>query len=121
MVSRYSLPIDPLACRRHRAYDPRMTAAQPTLQIDNERVRVTEWRFAPGAQTGWHVHEMDYIVVPLYDGALRIDTGSSITDVDLLHGASYARPAGVAHNVINNNSFEFAFVEVELKDGSATA
>ena len=60
-----------------------MTAAQPTIQIDNERVRVTEWRFAPGAETGWHVHEMDYVVVPLYDGALRIDTGDGTTDVDL--------------------------------------
>ena len=30
--------------------------AQPTLQIDNERVRVTQWRFAPGASTGWHRH-----------------------------------------------------------------
>ena len=31
------------------------------------------------------------------------------------------RSAGVEHNVINHNSFEFAFVEVELKDGPATA
>ena len=51
-----------------------MTAAQPTLQIDNDRVRVTEWRFAPGTETGWHTHEMDYVVVPLYDGTLRIET-----------------------------------------------
>lgn len=30
-----------------------MTArATPTVFIDNERVRVTEWRFAPGAATG---------------------------------------------------------------------
>src|SRR5690606_37891625 len=31
--------------------------AIPTVQEDNERVRVTEWRFAPGAHTGWHIHE----------------------------------------------------------------
>lgn len=30
-------------------------------------------------------------------------------------GGSYARPAGVAHNVINVNPFEFRFVEIELK------
>ena len=33
----------------------RLTQAVPTVQIDNERVRVTEWRFAPGAETGEHV------------------------------------------------------------------
>jgi hypothetical protein len=40
--------------------------------IDNERVRVTEWRFAPGAATGWHRHEMDYVVVPMLDGELEL-------------------------------------------------
>ena len=93
-----------------------MTAAQSTIQIDNERVRVTEWRFAPGAETGWHVHEMDYVVVPLYDGTLRIETAIGVTEVELRHGVSYARSAGVEHNVFNHNSFEFAFVEVELKE-----
>ncbi len=97
-----------------------MTAAQPTPQIDNDRVRVTEWRFAPGAETGWHVHEMDYVVVPLYDGTLRIEAASGITDVELRRGVSYSRPSGVEHNVINHNSFEFAFVEVELKGDSLT-
>lgn len=92
-----------------------MTAAQPTVQIDNDRVRVTEWRFAPGTETGWHVHEMDYIVVPLYDGTLHIESESGATDVELHHGVSYARQAGVAHNVISNNQSEFAFVEIELK------
>jgi quercetin dioxygenase-like cupin family protein len=31
--------------------------AQPTVLIENERVRVTRWHFAPGASTGWHRHE----------------------------------------------------------------
>ena len=28
----------------------------PTIQIDNAKSRVTEWRFAPNAETGWHRH-----------------------------------------------------------------
>ena len=48
------------------------TAARPTVFIDNARARVTEWRFAPGAATGWHRHEMDYVVVPLMDGRLLL-------------------------------------------------
>jgi mannose-6-phosphate isomerase-like protein (cupin superfamily) len=34
--------------------------------------------------------------------------------VQLKAGASYARPAGVSHNVINPNEHEFRFVEIEL-------
>ena len=48
----------------------KLPQAVPTVQVDNERVRVTEWRFAPGAETGEHVHQMDYVVVPLGDGRL---------------------------------------------------
>ncbi len=42
--------------------------AEPVTHIDDDRFRVTEWRFAPGAETGWHVHGHDYVVVPLTDG-----------------------------------------------------
>jgi quercetin dioxygenase-like cupin family protein len=90
--------------------------AVSTLQIDNERVKVTEWRFAPGAATGWHRHAMDYVVVPLLDGKLRIvEPGGGERIVELKRGASYARPAGVEHDVINANAFDYAFVEIELK------
>jgi mannose-6-phosphate isomerase-like protein (cupin superfamily) len=33
----------------------------------------------------------------------------------LTQGVSYTRKAGVHHNVINANSFEYAFIEIELK------
>lgn len=90
-------------------------AAKPTLQIDNDRVRVTEWRFAPGAATGWHRHEMDYVVVPMLDGKLRLVEPEGTREVDLKAGVSYTRKAGVEHDVINANAFEYAFIEVELK------
>ena len=38
--------------------------AKPTVQIDDDKVKVTRWDFLPGAETGWHRHEMDYVVVP---------------------------------------------------------
>ena len=31
-------------------------AARPTVHIDDDVVRVTEWRFAPGATTGHHIN-----------------------------------------------------------------
>jgi quercetin dioxygenase-like cupin family protein len=93
-----------------------MTEAVPTVQVDNDQFRVTEWRFAPGAETGWHRHEMDYVVVPMTTGQLKIELpDDEIMISDLTAGISYAREIGVEHNVINANNFEFVFVEVEAK------
>ena len=91
-------------------------AAKPTVFIDNDKVRVTEWRFAPGAATGWHRHEMDYVVVPMLDGKLKIVTEGGVENIaELKQGVPYFRETGVEHDVINANDFEFAFVEVETK------
>jgi len=89
--------------------------ATSSLQVETDRVLVTEWRFAPGADTGHHVHAYDYVVVPITSGTLRLEEPDGVREVQLQAGVSYARPAGVTHNVINVNSYEFRFVEIELK------
>jgi quercetin dioxygenase-like cupin family protein len=89
--------------------------AVPIRQLETERVLVTEWRFAPGARTGWHRHAYDYVVVPLTTGRLLLDTPSGAVIADLVAGQSYARGVGVEHDVVNDNAFEFAFIEIELK------
>lgn len=88
-----------------------MLKATSILHVENERVTVTEWRFGPGAEAGHHVHQADYVVIPLSDGVLRIGGD----EVHLRAGAAYARPLGVAHNVVNAGASEFRLVEVELK------
>jgi beta-alanine degradation protein BauB len=91
------------------------TPAWSTVQVDNERVKVTEWRFAPGAETGWHRHAYDYVVVPMTTGKLKLFDGKQNSFAELASGRSYYRPVGVEHNVINANDYEFTFVEVEFK------
>ncbi len=90
--------------------------ATATVQLDNERARVTRWDFSPGEETGEHVHEYDYCVVPLSDGELTIvaPDGSKITAA-LASGVSYFRNRGVHHNVINSGSGNHSFVEIEFK------
>jgi len=94
-----------------------MTAeAKSTVFIDDERMRVTEWRFAPGAATGWHRHEYDYVVVPMTDGKLKLVEGEGAeTIAELKAGVPYSRSVGVEHDVINANDYEFVFIEVEMK------
>ena len=75
---------------------------------------MTEYRFSPGAETGWHRHEHDYVVVPLLDGQLRLEEpGGTSRIAELRTHQPYSRRAGVEHNVVNPNAFEFAFLEIE--------
>ena len=89
--------------------------ATPTVLIDNERVRVTRWSFAAGAATGWHVHEYDYVIVPLTDGTLRLVEPDVTRDSELRVGAPYFREAGVEHDVVNANDHDFTFIEIEIR------
>jgi len=41
--------------------NPRPKASIKLLQ-ENDRAIVTEWHFAPGAETGWHRHSYDLIL-----------------------------------------------------------
>ncbi len=91
-------------------------AAVPTVQIDTDRMCVTEWRFAPGAATGWHRHGYDYVVVPMTTGRLLLEEPGGVSrHAALVAGQSYHRASGVEHDVINDNDYEFVFIEVELK------
>lgn len=96
--------------------------AIPTVVIENNRVKVTEWRFRKkGDNTGWHRHAFDYVVVPLFDGLLEIDLGNNErVQAQMQNGVPYFRTLGVEHDVINGNDFECAFVEIELLEPPET-
>jgi beta-alanine degradation protein BauB len=89
--------------------------AKAIKHVDNERVTVWEYRFAPGDNTGWHRHGHDYVVVPLMDGKLRLETKSGSSVAEMKKGIPYYRNEGVEHDVINANDSEYAFIEIELK------
>ena len=91
------------------------TKAQVDRQIDTARTRVTRYRLAPGASTGAHRHEYDYVIVPVTTGRLRVVANGQEIFADLASGVSYARSAGVEHEVFNAGAGEMIFVEVELK------
>lgn len=92
----------------------RPKAASKRLE-ETDRVIVTEWRLAPGAETGWHRHAHDYVVVCLTAGTLLAETTTGNIETPLAFGQAYARPMGVEHNIVNSGVAEFAFVEVEIK------
>lgn len=90
--------------------------AKAFVHVDNDRTRVTEYRFAPGEATGWHRHQFDYVITPVTDGRVRIvGPDGKESQADMVAGQSYFREAGVKHDVINAGEGELRFVEVEWK------
>ncbi|AZV80515.1 cupin domain-containing protein [Parasedimentitalea marina] len=84
--------------------------------IDDARVRVTRFDFAPGDQTGWHRHAMDYVITAVTDCHMRLELpGGETRDTLVPAGTAYRREEGVEHNVINIGETAMSFVEVELK------
>ncbi|MCH8062405.1 MAG: cupin domain-containing protein [Chloroflexi bacterium] len=89
--------------------------ALASVMVDNEDVRVTEWRFAPGTATGHHRHEFKYVVVPMTTGTLVIRSADGDVDNSIVAGSPYYREAGAEHNVVNMSDQEIVFIEIEMK------
>jgi beta-alanine degradation protein BauB len=48
-------------------------------------------------------------------GRLLLESATGPTSADLTAGHAYARQVGVEHDVINDNPYEFVFIEIEAK------
>jgi mannose-6-phosphate isomerase-like protein (cupin superfamily) len=83
-------------------------------QIENYAFRVTKWTIEPNDEIKRHIHEFDYVVVPLVDAVMHVlDAEGSEASVEIRIGECYARQAGVEHTVINRGSEKIVFVEIE--------
>ncbi len=86
------------------------------VMIDDARVRVTRFEFAPGAETGWHRHQYDYVITAITDCEMMLEEpGGETRNTHVTAGAAYRRHQGVEHNVVNAGRSPMVFVEVELK------
>lgn len=90
--------------------------AEATLLLEDGAVRVTRFDFAPGAETGWHRHGMDYVITAITDCPMRLEEpGGGMREFMVPAGAAYKRAAGVEHNVVNAGTGPIRFIEIELK------
>ena len=90
--------------------------ANAKVLVKNDKVIVTEWSFEIGDSTGHHIHQYNYVVVPMLDGELKIINHDGVETISKLkQGGSYFREKGVNHNVLNNNDFIYKFIEIEFK------
>lgn len=95
--------------------------ALSATQIDNGIFRSTKWTIEPGDAIPMHVHEYEYVVVPLVSETMHVvNADGSVIVADIRTGESYTRPAGAEHTVENRGTRTVIFVEVE-KLGSPSA
>jgi beta-alanine degradation protein BauB len=93
-----------------------MSTAQATTVVDDERVRITTWTFgADGDAIGWHVHEYDYIVVPVTGGTFAVTAPDGTHELTQHAGSPYLGSAGTEHDVAYVGGASATFVEIELK------
>ena len=94
-----------------------MGTAQARTDVDDERIRITTWTFGEdGDNTGWHVHEYDYIVVPVTGGTFVVTDPDGATHELTQHaGSPYLGSTGTEHDVVNATGAPAVFVEIELK------
>ena len=88
-----------------------------TVRLENDRVRVLEWRLKPGGKEPMHSHP-DGVLMVLADSTLKSTGpgGTSITRATVNGEVAWA-PA-VSHSIENVGSTEAHALLVELKGGS---
>lgn len=88
--------------------------ASGEMQVDNGIFRVTKWTIEPNDAIPMHVHEFEYVVVPLVNDSMHVlnSDGSEIL-AEIRIGQSYTRPAGAEHTVANRGGNTIEFVEIE--------
>ncbi len=92
-------------------------SASASTAVDDERIRVTTWTFErAGDATGWHVHEFDYVIVPVTGGSFAVTApGGERREMTQEAGAPYMGSAGTEHDVVYAGEGPASFVEIELK------
>jgi len=86
-----------------------------TVLVADEKVRITRFDFDPGQETGWHVHEHNYVITAITDCFMVIQhPDGTQTRSEVYAGSAYSRNAGVRHNVINGSERRMSFIEIEI-------
>ena len=90
--------------------------AEFTILFEDKKTKITLWRFNPGAETGWHEHDVDYVTIQKSGGRLKLesDTGEvRFVDYEMDRAASYTAP--ICHNATNVSDEEVRVIEIEYK------
>ena len=87
-----------------------------TVLLNNDTTRISEWVFQPGEQTGWHLHDWDYVTVQQSGGCLEITAADgTVRIVDYTSGVTNYRKAPIEHIAKNVSDEVVKVLEIEYK------
>ena len=85
--------------------------------FSNHLLLASKFTLISKGSTGFHIHTLDYVIIPITDGKLKlVNKDNKETYATLKAGEPYFRKKGVEHNVINIGHETLIFIEVEIKD-----
>ncbi|MDB4225428.1 MAG: cupin [Alphaproteobacteria bacterium] len=91
--------------------------AEHSVVLENEKMIVTHWVFKPGEQTGWHLHEMDYMPIQLSEGKLLFEfVDGSTKEINYVPRTTSIVRAPLEHNAVNTSDIDVVALEIEFKE-----
>jgi|TARA_Y100000590_G_C15742971_1_gene1020944 quercetin dioxygenase-like cupin family protein len=87
-----------------------------TLLHEDNKTRITHWVIKPNQQTGWHIHEFDYVTIQQSYGKLYLEHADG-TERTLNYepGVTRSVSAPIEHNAINIGDVDIIVLEIEYK------
>jgi quercetin dioxygenase-like cupin family protein len=93
-----------------------LDAAEFTVLFEDDKTRITSWRFEPGAETGWHHHDFDYVTIQKSGGRLKLENeAGEVKFVDYVEDRTVGYSAPIKHNATNVSDEEVRVIEIEYK------
>lgn len=90
--------------------------AEHKIVLENDEIIVTHWTFKPGEQTGWHLHELDYMPIQLSTGKLMFEFPDGTTkEINYIPKTTSLVKAPLEHNAINTSNEDVVALEIEFK------
>ena len=90
--------------------------AERQVLFEDDKTRITFWRFPPDTETGWHKHTHDYVTIQQSGGQLKLeDREGNIKIIDYVDGKAAAYKAPIEHNAKNISNEEVRVTEIEYK------
>ena len=88
--------------------------------LDNDTTKITFHRIRPGEQSGWHLHDKNYVGYHIEAAKLRYERADgSVGEIQSEPGKSFFYDVGdgFEHNVTNVGDTDMVALEIEYKKG----
>ena len=88
-----------------------------TVMFENDQVRVWDFVVEPGRSKGWHRHELPYVIIPMTEGQIEIESAltGQIERPKSVIGSPIWRDAGEVHDLRNVGDSTYRNIIIELK------